>query len=173
MFWFYDLVLILLLFLFTLILLWKKFKIFGSNSACNYKLPPGPWKLPLIGNKHKLGGSSSLPHRSLRDLANKYGPAMKLHFGEVLTVVISSPEAAKEVLQTQELVFAQRPVTLGMEATSFDPPGGLVSSPYSEYWRQMRKICVVELLSPKLVASFWSVREEEVWSLIESISKNS
>ncbi|XP_010108129.2 cytochrome P450 71D10 [Morus notabilis] len=94
---------------------------------------------------------------------------MKLHFGEVLTVVISSPEAAKEVLHTHELVFAQRPLTLGLEAMSFDHPGGLVSSPYGEYWRQMRKICVVELLSPKRVMSFRSVREEQVWSLIESI----
>uniref|UniRef100_A0A2N9JBQ1 Uncharacterized protein n=1 Tax=Fagus sylvatica TaxID=28930 RepID=A0A2N9JBQ1_FAGSY len=77
--------------------------------GANLKLPPGPWKLPLIGNLHQLIGSGSLPHSSLRVLAEKHGPVLQLKLGEVLAVIISSPEAAREVLKTHELSFAQRP----------------------------------------------------------------
>lgn len=161
----FHLFLIFLLFIFPLLILYLKR---AKSQAPSPKLSPGPWKLPFIGNLHQLAGSK-LPHRSLRELSNKYGHVMTLQFGQILTVVVSSPEAAREVFQTQELIFAQRPVTLGMEAMSFEHPGGLMASPYGEYWKQMRKISVVELLSAKRVMSFRSVREEEAWSLVESI----
>jgi hypothetical protein len=106
-------------FLLILVSYWKRYKAGGAN----LKLPPGPWKLPLIGNLHQLIGSGSLPHSSLRVLAEKHGPVMQLKLGEVLAVIISSPEAAREVLKTHELSFAQRPNFFVSEFLSYDYSG--------------------------------------------------
>ncbi|KAH9312467.1 hypothetical protein KI387_027502, partial [Taxus chinensis] len=40
---------------------------------------------------------------------------------------------------------------------------------YGEYWRQMRKLCTIELFTVKRTVSFKSVREEEVFSMVRSI----
>lgn len=47
----------------------------------------------------------------------------------------------------------------------------LVFSPYNEHTRELKKICVTQLLSPKRVLSFRPVREEEVLETIEIIKK--
>ncbi|XP_030950137.1 cytochrome P450 71D8-like [Quercus lobata] len=147
---------------------WKRY---NKARGAILKSPPGPWKLPLIGNLHQLIGSGSLPHSSLRDLAKKHGPVMQLQLGQVSALIISSPEAAREVLKTHELCFAQRPDFFVSEFVSYDYSGILVSK-YGDYWRQMRKICASELLNAQRVQSFRSIREEEVWNLIETISSS-
>ncbi|XP_030962309.1 premnaspirodiene oxygenase-like [Quercus lobata] len=93
---------------------------------------------------------------------------MQLQLGEVLAIIISSPKVAEEVLKTHDAAFANRPSVLASEIVCYD--SSIVFAPYGDYWRQMRKICVLELLSTKRVQSFKTIREEEVWNLIESIS---
>ncbi|KAK4706474.1 hypothetical protein R3W88_033952 [Solanum pinnatisectum] len=135
----------------------------NSNSKTK-RLPPGPWKLPLIGSMfHLLGG---LPHQVLRDLAKKYGPIMHLQLGEVSLVVVTSPDIAKQVLKTHDIAFASRPKLLVGEIL-FYKGTDIVFSPYGDYWRQMRKICLLELLSAKNVKSFSSIRQDEVLHMIE------
>ncbi|KAF5482610.1 hypothetical protein F2P56_003166, partial [Juglans regia] len=130
-----------------------------------------PRKLPFIGNLHQLIGSGSLPHHSLRNLAKKYGPVFHIKMGELSTVIISSPKAAKEVLMTHDLSFAQRPTFLAADIFP-NARSGLFSCPFNDYYKQIRKICTQELLGAQRVQSFWSVREEEVSNLIESISSS-
>lgn len=43
-------------------------------------------------------------------------------------------------------------------------------TPYGEYWRNARKVCVSHLLSPKMVQSFQGIRVEEVAILIDYVS---
>ncbi|KAK8490517.1 hypothetical protein V6N11_055745 [Hibiscus sabdariffa] len=140
----------------------------ARNSAP--KLIPGPWKLPLIGNLHQLVGSD-LPHRTLRDLANKHGPIMHLQLGQVPTVVVSSPEIAMEIMKTLDLVFAYRPLLVVSMITTYGCTD-IAFSPLGNYWRQLRKICNEELLSAARVDSFRSIREEEVLNLVETIKTN-
>ncbi|CAN1836360.1 Desmethyl-deoxy-podophyllotoxin synthase [Linum perenne] len=123
--------------------------------------PPGPWKLPIIGNLHQMVLGNPLPHRCLRDLATRYGPLMHLQLGEASTVIVSSPELAKEFLHTNDLNFATRPY-LPSAYTILYQGRDIAFGPYTEYWRQMRKICAQELLSPKRVKSLVPVIIEEV-----------
>ncbi|KAF8020219.1 hypothetical protein BT93_G0809 [Corymbia citriodora subsp. variegata] len=150
--------LILLLFLLLLLM-----QISKRSSKLRY-LPPGPEKLPLIGNLHHM--FSSLPHHRLRDLAKTYGPIFHLQLGEMSVVTISSPDLAKEVFKTHELAFAQRPLFSYVEMSIFPSPTFL---PYGEEWRQLRKIFVMELLGGQRVRSFQSIRKEETSSLINYI----
>ena len=159
----------LITFLFFVLLALKVLKTKADKTvSLASKLPPGPWKLPLIGNLHQLLGSN-LVHRTLRDLAKKHGPLMYLKLGQVPTLVVSSPESAKEVLRTHDAIFASRPVTLFSQIVLYDSKD-IVFAPYGEYWRQLRKICVQEVLSPARVQSFRPIREEAMSNLVEWIA---
>ncbi|KAK2387019.1 cytochrome P450 71D11 [Trifolium repens] len=94
---------------------------------------------------------------------------MHLKLGEVSTIIVSSSEYAKEVLKTHDLVFASRPPFLASKIMSYDSLG-MSFAPYGDYWRQLRKICTLEVLSSKRVQSFQPVRVEELNNLIKSIA---
>ncbi|KAK3188474.1 hypothetical protein Dsin_028035 [Dipteronia sinensis] len=162
---FFSMISLLLL---LLLLLLSLFFIFNLKSK-NPNQPPSPPKLPIIGNLHQLG---KLPHRSLQKLSQKYGPIMLLQLGKVPTLVISSPEIAKQVLKTHDIECCSRPLTQGPRRLSYNFLD-IVFSPYTNYWKEMRKICVMELFNSKRVKSFASVREESVASLIDHISQTS
>ncbi|CAN0908555.1 Cytochrome P450 71D6 [Linum grandiflorum] len=136
----------------------------GSNHS-----PPGPWRLPVIGNLHQL--ISILPHRRLRQLALKYGPdIMHLQLGELSHIVISSAPAARQVMKTHEVVFASRPSLLGADIIVY-AGNDLAFTAYTERYKQLRKICVVELLGAHRVRGFRSIREDEVGKLVSTFSR--
>ncbi|XVE50485.1 hypothetical protein DITRI_Ditri01bG0166000 [Diplodiscus trichospermus] len=151
------------IFLFMLVKQGKRFK--TNNLTPN--LPPGPWKLPVIGHMHLLAGS--LPHHLLTDLAKKFGPLMHLQLGETSNIVVSCPQIAAEVMRTHDIIFASRPLPLFADIIVYKATD-IVFSPYGDYWRQLRKICVLEMLSAKRVQSFSPIREEEVSKLMRAIS---
>lgn len=140
-----------------------------KTSKASRKLPPGPRKLPIIGNILQLTGE--VQHRVITDLSKKYGPIMHLQLAEIPVLVVSSSSVAKEVMKTHDLAFSNRS-QLQVSKIILEGCKDVVFNEYDDYWRQMRKICTVELLTASKVNSFRSIREDEGWKLVESI-KNS
>jgi len=130
-------------------------------------IPPGPWKLPIIGNIHNLFGPPL--HRKLSELSKKHGPLMHLQLGEVFFIIVSSGEYAKDIMKTHDVIFSSRPYSLTSEIMFYNSTN-IAFAPYGDYWRQLRKICTVELLSLKRVQSLWPVREQEISNLVKTIS---
>nr|QWK52229.1 cytochrome P450 71B4-1 [Isatis tinctoria] len=155
--------LLLLFFLFFFSLIYtKKIKYSKLN------LPPSPPQLPFIGNLHQLRG---LLHRSLHNLSKKHGPVMLLRLGFVPAVVISSSEAAEEVLKTHDLECCTRPKALGMQAFSRNGKDiGFAS--YGEDWRELRKLAVLQFFNTKKVRSFRYIREEETDLMIKKLTES-
>ncbi|XP_057428703.1 cytochrome P450 71D11-like [Lotus japonicus] len=159
---------LLALFTFFLSLIFALMKIRKNfRNTASTTIPPGPWKLPIIGNIPQL--ITSLPHRKLRDLAIRYGPLMHLQLGEVLFIIVSSAEYAREVMKTHDFLFASRPHLLVSDIVFYDSTY-IAFSPYGDYCRQLRKICAIEFLSSKRVRSLWPIREKEITTLIKSIA---
>ncbi|XP_059067779.1 cytochrome P450 750A1-like [Cryptomeria japonica] len=156
---------------FSLIFLWIIYRFLTASKRNKGKLglPPGPRPWPLVGNLHLFG---TFPPKSVTQLGKKYGPIMFLRLGSVPTVVASSPAMAKEFLKTHDLIFASRPATSGAKYLGYERRD-VALAPYGEYWRQMRKLCTMELLTTKRTESFRWVREEEATAMVRSVWEGS
>ncbi|CAN1127202.1 Cytochrome P450 83B1 [Linum perenne] len=154
-------VLLLLLSLPLLLLLF-----INHRRRSNLRLPPGPKPLPIIGHLHMLDNTQ--PQRQMYELAQKYGPLVSLRLGFWQALVVSSAKMAKEVMKYHDLEFCSRPNLLGQRKLSYE---GLdvVFAPYNDYWREMRKICVLHLFNSRRVQTFRPIREEEVSRMITKV----
>ena len=84
-----------------------------------------------------LSLAGHLPHRRLAELAKKHGPVMLVQVGELTNIVITSTEAAKEVMKYHDVVFAQRPTVFAASIIAYDNKD-IAFAPNGPYWRQLR-----------------------------------
>ncbi|KAL2454350.1 Cytochrome [Abeliophyllum distichum] len=143
------------------------FQTLNSKHQKSGKLPPGPYPIPIVGNILTLGQK---PHLSLAKLSKTYGPLMYLKIGYLETVVVSSPEIAKDILQKYDHVFSSRSVP-GAAMVDEHHKHSMVWLPAENQWRKLRRICKEQLFSiPRLDAS-WDLRQEKLQKLFEYVSQ--
>ncbi|KAF6160698.1 hypothetical protein GIB67_019638 [Kingdonia uniflora] len=150
--------------LFTCLLLY-----YTTRSRMN--TPPEPRRWPIIGHLHLLGGPGLL-HVKLAKLAEKYGPVMLLHIGARPTLIVTDADAAKECFTTNDLTFASRPRLSTGKILGYDF-AGIVWTPYGSYWRDLRRICTIELLSSHRLNNLSYIRHEETINLVKGIGEKS
>ncbi|CAM0958935.1 unnamed protein product [Alopecurus aequalis] len=123
--------------------------------------PPSPPGLPVIGHLHLV---RQHPHVSLCNLSRKHGRGglMLLRLGAVPNLVVSSPRAAQEIMQTHDHIFASRPSSKMVEYIMYGASSDIAFAPYGEHWRQARKLVTTHLFTVKKVQSYRNARLQEV-----------
>ncbi|XLS48669.1 hypothetical protein HN51_023027, partial [Arachis hypogaea] len=132
-------------------------------------LPPGPKGLPIIGNLYKL--DNSVLHLQLWNLSKKFGPIFTLWLGFRPAIIISSPQLAEEAMKIQDPKFCGRPKFVAQQRISYNGIE-MAFSPYDNCWKEIKKICVSNVLSPRRIAGYYSIRKEEVKKMMKKIQQH-
>ncbi|CAH9117416.1 unnamed protein product [Cuscuta europaea] len=148
------------LFVFTL---WRLYH--GTPYKSVNRLPPGPLGFPVVGYLPFLRPNL---HHQFTDLAHKYGPIFKLQLGSQLYVVVSSPSLVKEIVRDHDALFANRDPSVAALIATY---GGrdIAFAPLGDYWRQVRKLFVREILSSSNIRACHEHRRTEVRKVIRSL----
>lgn len=112
------------------------------------------------------------PQQTMAKLAMIYGPVMHMKLGNSTTIVISSPNMAKEVLQTHDILLSDR--TVPQVATSHNHDNySLPFLPVCPLWRELRKICNNELFANKSLDASQNLRQKTLKVLLNDVHENS
>ncbi|KAL9396823.1 hypothetical protein Peur_011076 [Populus x canadensis] len=135
------------------------------NSGCTV-LPPGPRQLPIIGNILALGDK---PHRTLAKLSQTYGPLMTLKLGRITTIVISSPNIAKEALQKHDQALSSRTVP---DALRVHHRNSILWLPASTHWKFLRKLTATQMFTSQRLDASQALRGKKVQEMLEYVHEN-
>ncbi|CAA0816194.1 cytochrome P450- family 76- subfamily G-polypeptide 1 [Striga hermonthica] len=138
-----------------------------SHSSAAARLPPGPPGWPLFGNMFDLGPE---PHKTIAGLKKAYGPIISLRIGSIKAVALLDAQSASELFKKHDAGFAERAITDVIRATGFDR-ASISLSPYGPYWRMMKRIVTVDLLSQRRIDEMGPVRRRCVDDMLRWIGR--
>nr|WNT44077.1 CYP82N13 [Corydalis yanhusuo] len=140
--------------------LWGAPKITKNGKTGTKQAPMAAGAWPVLGHLHLFGGGE-LPHKMLAGMAEKYGPAFTMKFGMHRTLVVSDTKIVRECFTTHDTLFANRPSTTAFHLMTYDQES-VAFTPYGPFWRELRKISTLKLLSNHRLQAIKGVRTSEV-----------
>ncbi|KAK6779106.1 hypothetical protein RDI58_025824 [Solanum bulbocastanum] len=133
------------------------------------KLPPGPCPWPVIGNLFNI---TPVRFRCFAEWAQIYGPIFSFYLGSQLNVVVNNAELAKQVLKDNDQNLANRFRTKPLDNVSKSGMD-LIWADYGPHYVKVRKLCNLELFTPKRLEALRPIREDEVTAMIHNIFRDS
>ncbi|KAJ9626858.1 hypothetical protein H2204_009874 [Knufia peltigerae] len=119
-------------------------------------LPPGPPRLPVIGNLHQA--PQEYPWRTYQEWGRQYGPVFSLQYGLNTIIMLSNHETAHDLLDKRSNIYSSRPRSvMGGECVS----KGLrtLLMPYGQRWRNHQR----------LQASYLNVRVSQSYRVLQDL----
>ncbi|XP_076891037.1 xanthotoxin 5-hydroxylase CYP82C4-like [Bidens hawaiensis] len=116
--------------------------------------------LPFVGHLHHLHGREPVA-RILGKMADDHGPIYSLRLGSQRAIVVSSWQMVKECFTTNDRNFASRPSMAVSRYMGYNS-AVFALAPYGPYWREIRKMVILELLTSQRIEKHKNVRDSEV-----------
>ncbi|XP_076891354.1 cytochrome P450 76T24-like [Bidens hawaiensis] len=157
---------LLLLILSTIVFFF--FLLHGLDLYRKRRMPPGPTSFPIIGNLLDIGPK---PHESLAKLSEKHGPLMTIRLGSITSVVASTPDAAREILQCQDEVCSGRMIPDAVTALQNHDKAILWISA-NEDWRAIRKALNTYLTHQHKLDTLSDLRQNVVDEMLEFLNQS-
>ncbi|KAM3746354.1 hypothetical protein ACB098_06G196700 [Castanea mollissima] len=139
----------------------------GGRKSGSSTLPPGPRPFPIIGNILELGNK---PHQDVAKLSKTYGPLMTLKLGSITTIVISSPDIAKEALQKYDQAFSSRTIPDSIQVFNH-PQNSMSWLPALARWRNLRKLSATKIFAPQQLDATQTLRQKKVKELLDHVDQ--
>ena len=101
-------------------------------------------------------------------MADKYGPIFTFKLGLHPALVLSSWEMTKECFTTNDLAVSSRPKLLAAKHLGYNYAMAAFS-PHGPYWRELRTITTLELLSNHRLEQLSYMRVSEVETSLKEL----
>ncbi|GIJ84579.1 hypothetical protein Asppvi_003426 [Aspergillus pseudoviridinutans] len=129
------------------------------------KLPPGPRRLPLIGNIHQV--PKDHPWRVYDQWSKKYGPLMSAQFGRQTMILIADANIARELLDKRGSIYSDRP-RMVMAGENLTKGMHLLMRQYDERYRLHQRM-EAPVLSPRASPTYFPLQDLESKQLLHDL----
>ncbi|KAL0698491.1 hypothetical protein Bca4012_054613 [Brassica carinata] len=145
------------------------YKLISTSKKQRFNLPPSPpYALPILGH-HLL--IKPPVHRLFHRLSETYGPIFSLRVGYRRTVVISSSSLASECFTGQnDILLSNRPCFLTAKYVAYNYTT-VGTAPYGDHWRNLRRVCSLEILSSNRLTNFLHIRKDEIRRMLTRLTR--
>ncbi|KAB8259441.1 cytochrome P450 [Aspergillus pseudonomiae] len=99
-------------------------------------LPPGPPRLPLVGNLHQYAKEE--PWKTYQKWHETYGPMIGLKYGQKIVIVLGNHRVTRDLLDKRSSWYSSRPQMVVADRVTKGLHIGLL--PYGERWKIHRRL---------------------------------
>ncbi|KAI0675616.1 cytochrome P450 [Trametes maxima] len=133
------------------------------------KFPPGPEGLPILGCVHKL--PTTFQERTLLEWSREYGDFMYLKLFRTPTIVLSSIEAARDLLDKRSAKYSDRPQMV-MLTELLDVKSALPTIPYGPRMRKHRKWMYDAVGNKEKLLAYRSLRRQALRAFLRNLASD-
>ncbi|KAI0770763.1 CyP450 monooxygenase [Irpex lacteus] len=132
------------------------------NRLRGCKLPPGPRRLPIVGNLFDLPNTEQ-PWTVYNEWADVYGDMVFTQVMNTPMLLVSSTEVAFDLLDKRSAIYSDRIASVMNELTAWDFNVGFM--PYGQRWRNIRRK-VHEYFNLTVTANHRDTQTQEVHAFL-------